>query len=173
MFLRLCEVEQRSVSTLMFYSQISPKVFMLFHRETFIKRVFSMYFVVGNILNQEQRCLLNEHESQETSLQLKAVWSTEYETKPWRHIPNHTWATQNAGFDGLFREFRQNKPGTDLREKCPVNTEECTRQVLLVPWPWTSKLLESMCVKSHMASISALKVLRRSLPLSHDTFRSH
>lgn len=36
-----------------------------------------MYFVVGNILNQERRCLLSEYESQETSLQLKAVWSIE------------------------------------------------------------------------------------------------
>lgn len=45
-----------------------------------------MYFVVGNILNQERRCLLNEHESQETSLQLKAVWSTEC-MKPYESTP--------------------------------------------------------------------------------------
>lgn len=37
--------------------------------------------MVGNILNQEQRCLLNEHESQETCVQLKAVESMEYETR--------------------------------------------------------------------------------------------
>ena len=104
-----------------------------------------MYFVVGNILNQERRCLLNEHESQETSLQLKAVWSTEC----MKAHPSHSWA------DWLFRGFLQNKPETDLREKHPKNTEECTGQVLLlVPWPWTSQFLESISVKSHMASIS-------------------
>lgn len=59
------------------FTSTHPWVFTLFHRGTLIQRVFSIFFMVGSIVNQEARRLLNGHKSLEASLQPEAVWNHE------------------------------------------------------------------------------------------------
>jgi hypothetical protein len=89
----------------MFYAQLSPRVLGYFIRETFIKRLFSIYFMMVGIINQISDISIIKHRKYLYSYKIYGTWQMSPEKQPL----DPTQSPLNGGFDCLFGRFGQNR----------------------------------------------------------------